>query len=334
VSALTYALKALHSPEGLPSDFDPADAWHACSAILDGGVNDFELGALITGLARHARAPAVLLGLRDAILERSHKLDAGKFAGVSRPVILPNYGSTQDGRLAASALPLIVLLLQRFGVPVLLHGAFETSGGLAVTALLRDFGVLPCATRAQAQKVLDAGGVALLPVTLMSPGLAALMSLRARIGQNTPAHVLAPMLMPVRGPALQVCQACDIDDDLVDMCIDEEGETLVAQSGESSPFGSPLQRPRLTLRCEGRREALFDADSARHVPVLSGAHAIAEWTRAALDGNVPLPALVVNQLACCLYGSRYVSDFNQAKAIAALETGALAAANTPASAAA
>jgi hypothetical protein len=34
---------------------------------------------------------------------------------------------------------------------------------------------------------------------------------------------------------------------------------------------------------------------------------------------------VVNQLACCLYGAGYAEDFNQAKAMAAVETGSLAA---------
>ena len=39
---------------------------------------------------------------------------------------------------------------------------------------------------------------------------------------------------------------------------------------------------------------------------------------------MPLP--VVNQVACCLYGAGYTVDMNQAKAIAAVQTGSLLAA--------
>ena len=52
---------------------------------------------------------------------------------------------------------------------------------------------------------------------------------------------------------------------------------------------------------------------------------LAAWTRQRLDANVALPQPVVNQLACCLYGAGYADDFNQAKAMAAVDTGSLAA---------
>jgi anthranilate phosphoribosyltransferase len=45
----------------------------------------------------------------------------------------------------------------------------------------------------------------------------------------------------------------------------------------------------------------------------------AAWIRKALQGGVALPLPIVNQLACCLYGSGYCADFNEAKAIIAVE---------------
>ena len=38
-----------------------------------------------------------------------------------------------------------------------------------------------------------------------------------------------------------------------------------------------------------------------------------------LDKQVPLPKPLANQLACLLYASGYAEDFNQAKAIVAVE---------------
>jgi len=138
--------------------------------------------------------------------------------------------------------------------------------------------------------------------------------------------VLAPLMMPVRGRALQVCQARRTEEELVEMCVDAENDVLVVLGEEPAQFGSPAQRPRLVLRRDGHEELLFEAEAAQRPHALSGNRAIKEWTRSALEGKAALPAPVINQLACCLYASGYAPDFNQAKAIAAIETGGLAAA--------
>jgi hypothetical protein len=39
-----------------------------------------------------------------------------------------------------------------------------------------------------------------------------------------------------------------------------------------------------------------------------------------MDGAMPLPMPIVNEVACCLYGAGLTADLNQAKAIAAVET--------------
>ena len=45
----------------------------------------------------------------------------------------------------------------------------------------------------------------------------------------------------------------------------------------------------------------------------------AKWIRRILDKQVPLPKPLANQLACLLFASGYAEDFNQAKAIVAVE---------------
>jgi anthranilate phosphoribosyltransferase len=63
-----------------------------------------------------------------------------------------------------------------------------------------------------------------------------------------------------------------------------------------------------------------------NLPNPASAAATALWTTQVLAGEIPLPMPLVNQLACCLYASGYTQDMNQAKAIAAVEAGGLAAA--------
>jgi anthranilate phosphoribosyltransferase len=50
------------------------------------------------------------------------------------------------------------------------------------------------------------------------------------------------------------------------------------------------------------------------------------WIRKVLDGRVPLPQPIANQMAACLFACGYAEDFNQAKAIVAVESNGHAAA--------
>ncbi len=79
----------------------------------------------------------------------------------------------------------------------------------------------------------------------------------------------------------------------------------------------------LTLRPHGRAvaTAMRRACAAPPAPALQNleAKATAAWIRECLQGGVALPLPILNQLACCLYGSGYCADFNEAKAIIAVE---------------
>ena len=80
----------------------------------------------------------------------------------------------------------------------------------------------------------------------------------------------------------------------------------------------------------GRHEVLFEAEVGPigSLPSLAEnieATTTAAWIQQVLDGSVPVPAPVANQLACCLYGCGYADSLNKAKALVAVELGALAA---------
>ena len=81
----------------------------------------------------------------------------------------------------------------------------------------------------------------------------------------------------------------------------------------------------------GTPRVLFGAESGpiKSLPALPDtcdAVSTARWIKRVLAREAQAPLPLVNQLACCLYASGYSQDFNQAKAIAAVETGSLAAA--------
>lgn len=291
-------------------------------AMLDGGVPELELGALLTALAVRGESANELIGFYEALGSRVHRLAAPE--GDVRTVVLPAYGGSRE---KPNLTPLVALLLQRAGVPVLVHGTLEGHGRVASAYVFRELGVLPCATPAQAQAALDRDKLTFVPTAVLSPGLAALLSLRARLGTRSTAHTMAKLIDPFGGAGLRV--VCSMQAD----CLASLGALLLAtgeralllRGTEGEPYADPHRRPRIDLYDDGRVEMLFEQETAT-MEGLAGlgtgtdARATAMWIRKVLEGHAPLPLPIINQLACCLYAAGFTDDFNQAKAIAAVQT--------------
>jgi anthranilate phosphoribosyltransferase len=308
---------------------DPAlsedDAHTLFSAMLDGGVADLELGALLTGLRMKTESPAELLGFYRAVSERLYPLHAPP--GRLGPLVIPAYGGA---RTEHNLLPLLGLLLRRLGVPVLFHGSLESSGSVASVYILRELGVMPSATLAQAQKALDEDLLAFVPVAALCPGLAGLLALRHRLGVRNSAHTVAKLIEPFEGQGIRLCGAGTLEqlDRLATFCVTTGSPVLLLRSTDGEPFADPRRRPKIEWFDQGERHVLFEEEAGPVKPVAGmpasiDAHATAAWIKRALAGEAPIPHPLVNQLACCLYVCKYTEDMNQAKAIAAVETGSL-----------
>jgi anthranilate phosphoribosyltransferase len=199
--------------------------------------------------------------------------------------------------------------------------------------VLRELGIMPSATLAQAQDRLDNEGIAFVPTALLAPGLAELLSLRARLGVRSPAHSMAKLIDPFAGESLRVVSASHPPHlaGLRSALLASSAHALLLQSTEGEPFANPERRPRLEYFWAGSSQLLFDAEidtlkSSSTLPTGIDAVATAAWIRQALAGETSVPLPLVNQLACCLFAAGYTCDLNQAKAIVAVQTGSLAAA--------
>ncbi|MFZ2269122.1 MAG: DNA-binding protein YbiB [Azonexus sp.] len=308
-------------------DLTNEDARKLYAAILDGGVPDLELGAILLGLRVKGESLEEMLGFVAAVDERTHHLEIPH--GRVRPVVLPSYNGA---RKEANLTPLLALLLQRFGVPVLIHGLIEGFGRVTSGHIFRELGIMPAVTTHQAQSTLQEKGLAFVPLTALSPGLHNLLALRARMGVRNSAHSLVKMLNPFAGEAVLVAPATHPDFiDLMRNILVNRGERAILLRGtEGEPFANPKRRPRLEYLHDGEVEVLFEAEheSLRALPNLpDGADAAqtAKWTQRVLDKQLALPKPIANQLACLLFASGYAEDFNQAKAIVAVEANALSA---------
>ncbi len=321
-------IKAIGSGDAAWGELSEQDAAHLFGAMLDGGVPELELGAILLALRVKSESLRELLGFHSALIERVFRLRAP--VGKVRPVILPSYGGA---RQQPNLLPLIALLLRRFSVPVLMHGTLNGNGRVACVYVLRELGVMPSASLTHAQDALDSDGIAFVPTAALAPGLADLLSLRGRLGVRSSAHSIAKLIDPFAGESLRVISASHPPylDKMRELLLASGARALLLRSTEGEPFADPLRRPRIEHFHEGMSEVLFNAEAVPLKPscALPGsidAPSTAAWIKLALAGEVCVPLPLVNQLACCLYACGYTSDMNQAKAIVAVETGSLAAA--------
>lgn len=303
-------------------DLPRADAQQLYAAMLDGGVSDLELGAIILGLRVKGESLDEMLGFLDAIDARINRLDMPH--GRVRPVVLPTYNGA---RKEANLTPLLALLLQRFGVPVLIHGLLEGYGRVTTGLIFRELGIMPLASSHQAQLALESKGIAFLPLSALCPGIHNLLSLRARMGIRNSAHSLVKLLNPFAGDAVLVAAATHPEFlDLMRNILSVRGlRGLLLRGTEGEPFANPKRRPRLEYIQDGQADVLFEAEheslrSLPNLPDAADAASTAKWIGRVLDKQIPLPKPIANQLACLLYASGYAENLNQAKAIVAVES--------------
>lgn len=297
------------------------------SAMFDGGVPELETGGLLVLLEQRPLTQAELTGVMAALAPRVFHVTA---PGTQwRPVLMPAYGTARNQPNLA---PLLAISLQRLGIPVLVHGTLSGDGSVASAYLFRELGIMPCASLAQAQQALNAGQPVFVPTGAVSPGLADLLAMRARLGGGRLARLLARLADPFGGAALQLIPAADARECemLQSLSCDNATTALLFESQDGDAVVDAQCRPAMTLVTEGAVRPLFEAEAtprcAHPLPAAHDLKSTAGWITGVLEGRIPMPAPIANQIACCLYGAGYAQDLNQAKAIAAVETGSLAAA--------
>ncbi len=302
-----------------------SDAHDLFSAMLDGGVPDFELGAFLATLAHRRETSEELIGFHRAAAERVYALDAP--GERLRAVVIPAYGGA---RQHPNLLPLLAMLLKRLGIPVLIHGTLEGGGRVAAAYILRELGVMPSVNLRAAQLALTEERIAFVPTAVLCPGLAELLALKGRLGIRSSGHVIAKLIDPFGGEAVRLVSASSTErlEVLGEVLLATGARALLLRSSEGEPVANALHRPRIDLISEGSRTALFEEelgqDKAVHgLPSAADAPSTAAWIRRALAAETPLPHPIVNQLACCLFACGYTDNMNQAKAIAAVEAGGL-----------
>lgn len=297
------------------------------SAVFDGGVPDLELGGVLALLEQRQPGRPELAGAAAAMSSRVFQIEPPDAQW--RPVLMPSYGAT---RTHPNLAPLLAISLQRLGIPVLVHGMLSGERGVAAAYIFRELGFMPCASLMQVQQELGTGHLAFAPIGALAPALAELLALRVRLGGGALARLLARLVDPFAGAGLQLIPAANERELLAlrESLCDAQKNALLFVARDGDPVVDAQCRPCIVLIRDGNAQQLFDAEvTGRCAHPLPDAHDLkgtVRWISGVIEGRIPMPLPVANQMACCLYGAGYAQDLNQAKAIAAVETGSLAAA--------
>lgn len=313
---MSYAtlIRQIEAGEGLGY----VEARELGAAMLDGGVPELETAAFLVAFNQRDPGLDAWLGLHAALAERLPDFAAP--AGPFRTVVLPAYHGV---RTHPHLTPLLALLLKSFGIPVLIHGVLEGAGGTAAAYVLRELGIMPCATTAQVNADLQDGGLAFAPVALLSPGLAALLALRARLGIDGWVTRLVA-LADVLGERSVRVTPVPAEADISSTCAVLEamgGHALLLQGCEGEAFADPLQRPDMVLVQDGQGQRVYEAQSTSSAEAdlpETDARATGAWINQVMRDHLPLPLPLRNQLAVCLYAAGYTEELNQARAITAI----------------
>ena len=144
-----------------------AQAADLMGQLLDGQLNDLEIGAFCVAMRIKGETVEEMCGFLDAVQARSQLLPA-----TTRPVIvLPSYNGA---RKLPVLTPLLALLLAREGFAVLLHGMRTEAQRVLASEVLQRLDV-PAWERMQP---LAAGQVAHVATEVLHPGLARLLAAR------------------------------------------------------------------------------------------------------------------------------------------------------------
>ena len=313
---MSYAtlIRQIEAGEGLGF----ADARALGAALLDGGVPELETAAFLVAFNQRDPGLDAWLGLHAALAERLPDFVAP--SGPFRTVVLPTYHGVREH---PHLTPLLALLLKSFGIPVLIHGVLEGGGGAAAAYVLRELGIMPCASASQVNAVLDEEGIAFAPVALLSPGLASLLALRARLGIDGWVTRLAALADVLGERSVRVTPVASEAELAPTRAVLEAlgGHALLLQGCEGEAFADPLQRPDMVLVHDGKGQSVYEAQPVSSMPANlpeADARATGAWTRQVMGDHLPLPLPIRNQLAACLFAAGYTEDINQARAITAI----------------
>ncbi|MDH0052403.1 DNA-binding protein YbiB [Pantoea ananatis] len=284
-------------------DFDSALALYG--AMLDGEVPDLEMGSILIALRIKGEGEAEMRGFYQAMQSRVMRLQAP--SGRPMPVVIPSYnGARRQGNLT----PLLAQVLNRLGLPVLVHGVSDDATRVTSEAVFAALGILPVTTAEQAQAKLDRGELAFITIDHLCPPMAKQLSLRWRMGVRNSAHTLAKLATPFgEREALRLSSVSHPEyvPRVATFFSAIDAPAILLNGTEGEVYANPQRCPAISYVGGAAQQAEVwverQPEVAVPLPADKSAAETALWTEEVLNHQRPLPEALRLQIACCLRAS-------------------------------
>ena len=261
-------------------DLDQETARALYTHMLNGDVPELEMGGILIALRIKGEGEAEMRGFYEAMQAQTMRLTPPVTKPM--PVVIPTYNGA---RKQANLTPLLAILLQKLGFPVVVHGVSEDPTRVLTETILELLGIEPTLHAGQAQAKLEGNQPVYIPVRALCPPLEKQLDMRWRMGVRNSAHTLAKLATPfAEDAALRLSSVSHPE------YVTRVGQFFAEIGGRA-------------LLMHGTEE-----NSDVILPESKDPQVTAHWIVQCLAGKVPVPQSIKLQMACCLLAAGEVES--------------------------
>lgn len=288
-------------------DLDQETARALYSAMLNDEVPDLEMGSILIALRIKGEGEAEMRGFYEAMQSRTLRLTPP--VAKPMPIVIPSYNGA---RKQANLTPLLAILLNKLGFPVVVHGVSEDPTRVLTETILALLGIQPTLTAGQAQAKLEGNQPVYIPVHALCPSLDKQLALRWRMGVRNSAHTLAKLATPFEeDKALRLSSVSHPEyvTRVASFFADIGGRALLMHGTEGEVYANPQRCPQITLIEPAGTRVVWERGEEQSEVILpegKDPQVTAHWITQCLSGQVPVPHSIKLQLACCLLATGQV----------------------------
>lgn len=300
--AIAHFIKDIARGAAGARSLNRASAQALMAAVLDGELNDLELGAFAIAMRMKGETLDELCGFLDAVHQRCLLLHSR-----DPVVVIPSYNGA---RRLPNLTPLLALALAQAGVKVLVHGPLYDPARVTTADVLRDLGLAPARHEADMHAAWARHQPAFMATATLCPPLQTLLDVRRVLGVRNTGHTVAKMIHPFgvqRALRLVNFTHPEFGALMTAWAQQERVDALVLRGTEGEPLADPRRRPRMDAYVGGVACAAASCPaqegSVGELPLLPterDAASTALYVQSLLAGEKPMPAPVSQQVRAVL----------------------------------
>lgn len=274
--------------------------------LFSGRLGEMETGAMLLALRVKGESLDEIDGAIAALSDPGSGYLRPVQVDDSRPVVsIPSYnGARQTPNLTA----LLACLLSGAGVQVVIHGIGSDPRRTVTADIMRAMGLTLAESGEQAAAVLERHDPVFVPIAQLSPVLARLLSLRARLGVRNVAHTLVKLINPTtseRCMRITCFTHPDFNRLQHQFFMRNKASAMVLRGTEGEVVASVRRAAQIDWMHEGSCDTVVEAQTTPmlgvpNLPSARDVHATALWIQSVLSGECPVPHAIAEQVDAVL----------------------------------